>query len=73
MNMISKKAKQFIETLHDSSANSATIAVEYAEEEVKEKCCIAFRNLLLRAALALSAGEQHDWEEEFKKTMSNIK
>lgn len=82
--MKSKTAQEYIDSLdfwvktgesrqtlvvHFSDAEKA---IEMAEEEIKEKCCIAFRNFTLRATLANVSGEHLDLEEEFKKTMAQI-
>lgn len=82
MSIKSNKAKYLIENesvptsggLLKSQMNKTAVVkvVEIAEEEMKERCCIAFRNFMLRATLANISGEQLDFEEEFKKTMTQI-
>ncbi|WP_320980022.1 hypothetical protein [Bacteroides sp.] len=47
-------------------------AISIAEQEMKKKCCIAFRNFMLRATLASVSGEQLDFEKEFEDIMSQI-
>lgn len=82
MSIKSNKAKYLIENegvptcggLLKSQMNKTAVVkvVEIAEEEMKERCCIAFRNFMLRATLANLSKEQLDFEEEFKKTMTQI-
>lgn len=47
-------------------------AAELVKQETKEKCCIAFRNFMLKATLASVSGEKLDFEKEFEDIMSQI-
>lgn len=58
--------------IDDVAKHYASEEVKIAKEEIKEKCQIAFRNFMLRAALANVSGESLDFEKEFAEMMSKI-
>lgn len=75
MNIIkSKAAKQILARTYDGvhvCYENAEAAVEIAEQEMKEKCCIAFRDFML-TTLANVSGEQLDFKKEFINTINKI-